>query len=207
MKTNSARGRSECWRVSATVHSLDSQRVKVSKRQADVSVCSRFIGLVIRAIRPLILFPAIAFADQLSNHNEEHTAVQAAVSDFHRQGCLLTQTTRSGQYERHSTADASAQNIIGKVLTTRCVSWHDKPAVISHLLTWRHADKRTDGTVLPLSEVAGYELEHNGMVQAVGLVTEHTVDNPDSGSNRYRIATRDSLGRVGPFSSYVTLQR
>jgi hypothetical protein len=59
---------------------------------------------------------------------------------------------------------------------------------------------------MQLSEVAGYELEHNGIVSAVGLVTEYTVNNPDVGSNRYRIATRDSLGQLGPFSGYVTLQ-
>jgi hypothetical protein len=51
MSNDSTRGRSECHPVSEAVNSLDSQRGMVNKRQASGSV-SRFIGLVIRAIRP-----------------------------------------------------------------------------------------------------------------------------------------------------------
>jgi hypothetical protein len=60
---------------------------------------------------------------------------------------------------------------------------------------------------MTLSEVAGYDLEHNGTVTPVGVVTSFTIDNPAAGGNRYRIATRDSIGQLGPFSDYVTIEQ
>jgi len=203
MKTNPTRGRSECWNVSEAVNSLDSQRVSVNKRQASGSV-SRFISLVSWAIRPIILFPVIANADPISSHNESHAGIQAAIDRLHAAGCTRYSITRSGQYVLESTVESAAYNLTGNTITIRCLS-SLKPEAVSHVLTWRHANRRTDGTALSLSEVAGYDLDHNGRVVRLGVVTSYSVLNPDVGINRYRLRTCLGPTVCGPWSNPVTL--
>ena len=203
MKTNSTRGRSECWNVSEAVNSLDSQRVSVNKRQASGSV-SRFISLVSWAVRPLILFPVIALADPVSSHNEPHAGIQAAIDRLHAAGCTRYSITQSGQYTLESTVESTAYNLTGNTITIRCLSAL-KPVAISHVLTWQHANRRTDGTALSLSEVSGYDLEHNGRIVRLGVVNAYTVDNTSSGQSRYRLRTCVGPTVCGPWSNPVTL--
>jgi hypothetical protein len=201
MKTN--RGRSECHPVSEAVNSLDGQRGMVSKRQVSGSV-SRFIELVTRAVRPLILFPVIALADPVSSHNEPHAGIQAAIDRLHAAGCTRYSITRSGQYVLESTVESAAYNLTGNTITIRCLSGLN-PVAVSHVLTWQHANRRTDGTALSLSEVTGYDLDHNGRIVRLGVVNAYTVDNPGSGQSRYRLRTCVGPTVCGPWSNPVTL--
>lgn len=203
MKTNSTRGRSECWHVSEAVNSLDSQRVAVNKRQVSGSV-SRFISLVSWAVRPLILFPVIANADPVSSHNEPHAGIQAAIDRLHAAGCTRYSITRSGQHTLESTTDKDAYNLTGNTITIRCLA-KAAPVSIVHDISWQHANRWTDGRPLSLSEVTGYDLEHNGRVIQVGVVTSHSVSNPGSGINRYRLRTCVGSTVCGPWSNPVTL--
>jgi hypothetical protein len=203
MSNDSTRGRSECHYVSEAVNSLDSQRAMVNKRQVSGSV-SRFIGLVSRAIRPIILFPVVALADPVSNHNEPHAGIQAAIDRLHSAGCTRYSITRSGQYVLNSTIDPDAYNLTGNTITIRCLAKVEVVEIV-HQLTWQHANSRVDGTQLQLSEVTGYDLEHNGRVIPVGVVTSFTIDNPGDGESSYRIRTCVSDPVCGPWSSYVRL--
>jgi len=171
--------------------------------QASGSV-SRFIRLAAWAIRPLILFPVIALADPVSSHNEPHAGIQAAVDRLHAAGCTRYSITRSGQYTLESTAESAAYNLTGNTITIRCLS-SLKPVAVSHVLTWQHANSRVDGTPLLLSEVKGYDLEHNGTIIPVGVVVSYTMDNPGGGESSYRIRTCDSTTLCGPWSNYVRL--
>jgi len=203
MSNDSTRGRSECWHVSEVINSLDGQRVAVNKRQVSGSV-SRFIRLAAWAIRPLILFPVIALADPVSSHNESHAGIQAAIDRLHAAGCTRYSITRSGQYTLESTVESAAYNLTGNTITIRCLS-SLKPVAVSHVLTWQHANRRVDGTALSLSEVAGYDLDHNGRIVRLGVVDAYTVDNPGSGESRYRLRTCVGPTVCGPWSNPVIL--
>ena len=156
-----------------------------------------------RRLIPL-LFVASVSADPVSSHNEPHAGIQAAIDRLHAAGCTRYSITRSGQYTLESTVESTAYNLTGNTITIRCLS-SLKPVTVSHVLTWQHANRRVDGTALSLSEVRGYDLEHNGRVIPVGMVTSYTMDNPGSGESRYRIRTCDSFTICGPWSSPVTL--
>jgi hypothetical protein len=156
-----------------------------------------------RRLIPL-LFVASVSADPVSSHNEPHAGIQAAIDRLHAAGCTRYSITRSGQYVLESTTDRAAYNLTGNTITIRCLSAL-KPVAISHVLTWQHANSRVDGSPLPLSEVTGYDLEHNGTIIPVGVVTSFTIDNPGSGESSYRIRTCVSSVVCGPWSSPVTL--
>lgn len=180
------------------------QRVTVNKRCKPAVSVSRFIRLAAWAIRPIILFPVIALADPVSNHNEPHAGIQAAIDRLYSVGCTRYSITRSGQYVLHSTTDQDAYNLTGNTITIRCLSAL-KPVAVSHVLTWQHANSRVDGTPLSLSEVNRYDLEHNGTIIPVGVVTSYTMDNPGGGESSYRIRTCVSTTLCGPWSNYVRL--
>jgi hypothetical protein len=80
-----------------------------------------------------------------------------------------------------------------------------QPVAISHQLTWQHANRRTDGTAMQLSEVAGYDLERNAEITQLGAVTSVTIDDSSSSVDVYRIRTVDVHNQRGPWSNEVRL--
>lgn len=151
-----------------------------------------------------------AMAEMLSQHNEQHVAMQAARDRLYDAGCIRTLDTRSERFEMHSTPDAAAYNTYGPAWTTRCIKWGAgkpiEPPIYDHELTWSHANSRIDGTPMQLSEVKRYEIERNrGTVVDVGLVNRFTFRDVGAGSAVYRIRTVDMDDQEGPWSYPVTL--
>lgn len=142
-------------------------------------------------------------AEPLSNHNEEHVAVQAASNRLYDQGCERVLTSRTGTFTLWP-ADKDF-TVVGKVLTVSCVKWKvQQPPPVQYIdLTWSVPTTRTDGSVLRSEDIKGYELEHIPRVVTLANVTSHTVE-ARKGDNVFRIRT--IAEKPGPWSDYLTVK-
>lgn len=148
-------------------------------------------------------------AAQLSEHNEQHAGVQAALDRLYSAGCTRTETTRSGRYGLHDT-DTGEYLISGVTLTVRCTRWPEPPAkpeptFTIHDITWQRPTTRTDGKPLPPDQISGYMLEIDGVATFIGNVLSYTATYSVAMIHTYRIATVDTAGRQGPWSEEVKL--
>ena len=157
----------------------------------------------------MLLFASITNAELLSEHNEQHAAVQAALNRLYDAGCTRTDTTRSGRYGLHDSVTGEYQ-ITGVTLTVRCTQWsappvEPEPVFIVHDLTWSRPTTRTDGSALPADQIRGYMLEIDGQATDIGNVLRYEATYSVAMVHTYRIATIDTLGQQGPWSEEVKL--
>lgn len=157
----------------------------------------------------LMMLSATCQADLLSEHNEQHAAVQAALNRLYSAGCTQTETTRSGRFGLHDTESGDYQ-INGVTLTVSCTKWpappvEPEPVFIVHDITWQRPTTRTDGSTLPADQISGYMLEIDGIATNIGNVLRYEATYSVAMIHTYRIATIDTLGRQGPWSNEVRL--
>lgn len=157
----------------------------------------------------MMLLSVSAHAELLSEHNEQHAAVQAALNRLYSAGCTQTETTRSGRFGLHD-SEIGEYTISGVTLTVRCTQWpappgETEPVFIVHDITWQRPTTRTDGSTLPADQISGYMLEIDGAMTFIGNVLRYEATYSVALPHVYRIATVDILGRQGPWSSEVRL--
>ena len=76
----------------------------------------------------------------------------------------------------------------------------------SAIITWTAPTERTDGTPLPANEIGAYILRIDGAIVTdtiPGANTTYTVTGLIPGTYAFDMATRDTVGRTGPFSVVV----
>ena len=158
----------------------------------------------------LLLLSVSAHAELLSEHNEQHAAIQSAANRLYDDGCVRVEWPRTQRYGLHSTAEQHVYSVTGNALTVSCVKWQEPaapptPTLIIHDLTWSRPTTRTDGTMLPADQISGYMLEIDGQMTFIGNVLSYSATYSVALPHVYRIATVDILGRQGPWSSEVRL--
>jgi hypothetical protein len=154
----------------------------------------------------LLIVSTFAQAELLSEHNEQHAAVQAAVDRLYDSGCERTQVTRTGRFRVNSTV-SSDYLVSGVSLTVKCVKWQAKPSptIYIHDLTWARPTTRADNSPLLASEISGYMLEIDGYATNIGNVLTYSATYSVAMPHVYRIATIDTLDQVGPWSEIMRL--
>lgn len=157
----------------------------------------------------LLLLSVSAHAELLSEHNEQHAAVQAALNRLYSAGCTQTETTRSGRFGLHD-SEIGDYTISGVTLTVRCTQWpappvDPEPVFIVHDITWQRPTTRTDGSTLQADQISGYMLDIDGIATNIGNVLRYEATYSVATVHTYRIATIDTLGRQGPWSDEVRL--
>lgn len=149
----------------------------------------------------LLCASVLCAAQPLSEHNELTAATNAAQQRLFDAGCIRTDIKRTG---RHLLSVSPAgYSITGIEVTVSCLKWQG-PAAID--LTWSHPTKRSDGYPFSPSEVARYEVEHNGAVINVGSGTSSTINEPGPGPHTIRIRTIDTRSLVSAWSPSITLE-
>lgn len=158
----------------------------------------------------LLLVTLPILAATVSQHNEPHAGIQAAIDRLDAQGCTRYQITRSGQYTLHDSSDATTYTLTGNTITIKCTRYAEppvkpEPVFIIHDITWQRPTIRTDKTPLPPNEIQGYALEIDGVSTNVGNVLSYSATYSVTMVHTYRVATIDTLGRQGPWSEEVKL--
>lgn len=149
-------------------------------------------------------------AAQLSEHNEQHAALQAAANRLYDAGCLRVEWPRTQRFGLHTTAEPHVYSVTGNALTVRCAKWPEPPVtpvpvLIDHLITWQRPTTRMDGKPLPPDQISGYMLEIDGVATFIGNVLSYTATYSVVMIHTYRIATVDTAVRQGPWSEEVKL--
>lgn len=155
-----------------------------------------------RRLIPL-LFVAAAHAEPVSQHNEPHAGIQAAIDRLNAAGCTQYNITRTGQYVLHSTTDQNAYNLVGNTITIRCTR---TSPLMDIGYTWTHATKRTDGSAITGLRSYVLTVTKDGAVIATATTsgTEHAVTGLGPGEYQARIATVED-SRTGPQSDPITV--
>lgn len=158
----------------------------------------------------LLLVTLPILAATVSQHNEPHAGIQAAIDRLDAQGCTRYQVTRSGQYNLNDTPDAATYTLTGNTITIKCTRYTEtpvkpEPVFIIHDLTWQRPTTRTDGTPLPADQIQGYALEIDGVSTNVDNVLSYSATYSVTMVHTYRIATIDTLGQQGPWSEILRL--
>ena len=143
-------------------------------------------------------------AATVSQHNESHAGIQAAIDRLDAQGCTRYQVTRSGQYTLNDSTDKATYTLTGNTITIKCLRF-PAPTIYIHDLTWQRPTARTDGMTLPADQIAGYSLEIDGVSTNIGNVLNYSATYSVDMPHVYRIATIDTLGRTGPYSEELRL--
>lgn len=157
----------------------------------------------------LSLFASTANAELLSEHNEQHAAIQAAANRLYDNGCIRVESPRTTRFGVHSAINGEYP-VTGNGFTVKCVKWQSPatppaPTIINHDLTWSRPNLRIDGTTLPADQISGYMLEIDGSMTFIGNVLTYTATYSVALPHVYRVATVDILGRQGPWSHEVRL--
>ncbi len=155
------------------------------------------------------LLASTANAELLSEHNEQHAAIQAAANRLYDDGCIRVESSRTTRFGVHSAINGEYP-VTGNGFTVKCVKWQEPitpptPAIVDHILTWTRPTTRTDGTPLPADQISGYMLEIDGQMTFVGNVLAYTAMQPTGSIHVYRIATVDIRGRMGPWSKELVI--
>lgn len=143
----------------------------------------------------------------VSQHNEPHAGIQAAIDRLDEQGCTRYQVTRSGQYNLNDSVDATTYSLTGNTITIKCTRYTQPPAPPSviHDLSWTRPTTRTDGSTLPADQISGYMLEIDGQMTFIGNVLSYAATYSVVMMHTYRIATIDSDGQQGPWTGELKL--
>lgn len=167
----------------------------------------RYDALIFAMILLLGFLSSGARSATVSQHNEPHAGIQAAIDRLDAQGCTRYQVTRSGQYNLSDSSDATTYSLTGNTITIKCTRYTQPPAPPSviHDLTWSRPTTRTDGTTLPADQISGYMLEIDGQMTFIGNVLRYEATYSVALPHVYRVATVDILGRQGPWSDEVRL--
>ena len=107
-------------------------------------------------------------AAPVSEHNEEHTAYNAAIQILVERGCT-PKFTRTKRYVVDATADAVT--IISKQVSQQC-----KSGPVAHVITWAAPTADELNRPLPPDAIAGYELTVNGELVAFTASTEYRAE-------------------------------
>lgn len=75
----------------------------------------------------------------------------------------------------------------------------------SAVITWTPPTERVDGTPLPATEIGSYILRVDGtqVAEIPGTETTYTISGLPVGTYSFDMATKDTVGRIGPFSVAV----
>lgn len=146
-------------------------------------------------------------AATVSQHNEPHAGIQAAIDRLDAQGCTRYQVTRSGQYTLSDSTDATSYILTGNTITIKCTRYvkPEAPKVVIHDLSWPRPTLRQDKTALQASQIRGYLLEIDGVSTNVGNVLFYSATYSDRLTHRYRVATIDIYGQQSDWSNEVRL--
>lgn len=139
----------------------------------------------------------------VSQHNEPHAGIQAAIDRLDSKGCTKYQITRSGQYTLND-AGSDAFTLTGNTITIKCVKFN-QPTLTIHDLGWTRPTTRIDGSSLLDSEISAYMLEIDGQATNIGKTLRYSATYDNDMKHSYRIATIDTSGQIGPYSDEVTL--
>lgn len=167
----------------------------------------RYDALIFAMILLLGFLSSGARSATVSQHNEPHAGIQAAIDRLDALGCTRYQVTRSGQYNLNDSVDATSYTLTGNTITIKCTRYTQPlaPPSVIHDLSWQRPNTRTDKTPLPPDQIKGYVLEIDGVSTNIGNVLSYSATYSVAMIHTYRIATIDTLGRQGPWSNEVKL--
>lgn len=156
-----------------------------------------------RAIIPL-MFSVSAIAEPLSNHNEPHAGIQAAIDRLDAAGCTRYQVSRSGQYVLHSTQDPNTYELVGNTITIRCVR-PSQPAIIYHDLRWQPPTEYDNGAQLNPDDISHYEIDSFLGIINVGIVNSYSFGDVGDDAREYRLRTVLKNGQMSEWSETVVV--
>ncbi len=150
-----------------------------------------------------LLFASIADAEVLSEHNEQHAAIQAAANRLYDAGCVRVEsprTTRFGVW----TAVNGEYPVTGNGFTVRCVKWQE---LVDIELNWTRPTLRMDGAALPVEQISGYMIHADGELTFVsgGNTLRYIDEGLSAGTHAYSIATVDTNAQIGPYSAPLSV--
>lgn len=115
-----------------------------------------------------------AFADVMSEHNEQHAAEMAAQNALFDAGCTRTNIKRTARWAVHSDPGSQKYVVTGNGLTVECVKWESSTAPIWKI-SWTAPTTRADGSPLPPDQIAGYQVIVDGQPVAMAAGTSYRV--------------------------------
>ena len=144
----------------------------------------------------LLLLPFNALAnDVISEHNEPQAAAQAARDRLYDQGCIRTDTTRSGRYQLIQFEGEYI--VLGNQLKVVCVEFKQLEKAVE--ITWQMPTKRQDGSALFASDIQGYKIYINGQYSRQTAELQETV-HLMPGSHEINLTTVDKAGVESVYS-------
>lgn len=152
---------------------------------------------LIRLIILLIPFNVLA-NDVISEHNEPQAATQAARDRLYDQGCIRTDTTRSGRYQLIQFEGEYI--VLGNQLKVVCVEFRQLEKAVE--ITWQAPATRADGSVLFASDIQGYKIYANGQFLRQTADLQETV-HLMPGSYGINLTTVDKNGLESVYSQTV----
>lgn len=139
------------------------------------------------------------FSDPTS-HSSFHVPDGDSHNILHSEGCIDTATVVVSSYLKIR-KDKDTFFIESANYEVRCLKWKEYSITVS----WTAPLAREDGTILNPDEIAGYELECDGVIHAIGpSVTQFTVTGLKSGLTLCRIKTLTTDGLESAWSDAVT---
>lgn len=157
-----------------------------------------------------------ANAEPISTHNEQHVGEIKGIHLLMQEGCALPDLKRKAGFRLEK--DQDGYRLIGNEIAIVCVKWVEETKSHAILITWSHATTRENGTGLGQSEIAGYDICHNGtykspntpcengVLSEVGVVTQVTFTDVDEGTHTFFLRTRDTNGLVSKPSQIFSVE-
>lgn len=150
----------------------------------------------------IIAFCFPAHAAILSEHDRQDMALQRAIQLCQAKGGTFTwSNTQRFRLEDTPTGYIIRGNELLLVCTVRT-----SPTTGRIELNWSHPRTRVDGSVLPLNQIAGYEIGVNGQLTTVGVVTTWTTGELPAGNHRITHRTLDIFRQKSPEMPALTVR-
>lgn len=138
----------------------------------------------------LVTADLFAEAIQISEHDQQHVAEQAARDALRAEGCAWTKTTRAQRFRL--VKDSSSYRVIGNELLIICVE--QLPAKTQKIsMIWQPPTKRENGQPLQPSEIAGYKVYFDDVFQLITSATSYQAETKTA-PKKIGVKTVDAKG-------------
>ena len=156
-----------------------------------------------------------AFAETISEHNEEQAGKNAGIVYLHDKGCIYPKMARSGRFQLVDNGDDTV-SLIGYTVKISCLEWRTSPPDVvvtpsytSVLLTYSAPTTRANGSALAPSEIKAYTIyqEINDTFKPIGTTSalSYTVQGLEKGDYIFAISTVDVNGLESSLSQSVAV--
>lgn len=162
-----------------------------------------------------------AFSSEVSRHNEEQAAKQAAIKILHDQGCTFPGLSRMAQFVVNDNGDKTLK-IDGYSVLVQCLEWRTAtpPTAVSARvqINWADPTTRANGAKLTDAELARFDIwECTGttaatctnktasVVNALGASGTATITGVSAGTHYYALTAVDTNGLASTLSPLLSV--